>query len=325
MHSAQDWSVFRVVSTIGSVGILSSIPGALLLSAHAQSAYPDIPSDYWAQPYIQQLSERDILTGYPDGTFRPEQPIDRDEYAAVIRQAFDAESVRSIPEASSFEDVPESYWANAAIEEAYEMGFMGTPKNNEFEPQTPITRADAIVALVEGLGADRLMVNAPTNASTPVVNTPAAAAPVQPVRAIRRMKPTRRLAFPIASTTIMALFAPPPAAASATQPAPPSAQATGTNPDAGANVPLDLSEYYADADQIPDYARDEVAIATQAGLIVNYPDPNFLNPNDPVSRAGTAALIYQVLERQGELTALPEDSPASKYVVKPSANPSPEE
>ncbi|MEL6606493.1 MAG: S-layer homology domain-containing protein, partial [Cyanobacteria bacterium J06614_10] len=86
---------------------MSSIPGALLLSAHAQSAYPDIPSDYWAQPYIQQLSERDILTGYPDGTFRPEQPIDRDEYAAVIRQAFDAESVRSIPEASSFEDVPE--------------------------------------------------------------------------------------------------------------------------------------------------------------------------------------------------------------------------
>ncbi|WP_346427073.1 S-layer homology domain-containing protein [Leptolyngbya sp. BC1307] len=157
--------------------------------------------------------------------------MERDEYAAVIRQAFNAEPVRSISEASTFEDVPEGYWANTAIKDAYEAGFMGTPEADEFEPQTEISRADAIVALVEGIGPDRLLAAAP-----------AETAPAQRTR----RQATHQLMFPIAATTIMQLFAPPP------QAAPPAAQANGSNPDAGAEVPLDLSKYYADADQIPE-------------------------------------------------------------------------
>lgn len=303
MMSEQDWSIQKVVAAIASVGATALLPGALLLSAEAQTAYPDVPSDYWAQPFIVQLSQAEVLTGYPDGTFRPEQAIDRDEYAAVIRQAFNAESVRSIPQASAFEDVPEDYWANDAIEEAYEGGFMGTPAPDQFEPKTELTRANAIVALVEGVGSEQLLANAPTT-----VAVPAAAEPVQPVR---RQKAASSFMFPLAATTIMQLFAPP------AQAAPPSAQANGTNPDAGAQVPLDLSEYYADADQIPDYARDEVAIATESGLIVNYPDPNMFNPNQPISRAETAAIIYQVLENRGELEPLPASSNLTKYIAKP--------
>ncbi len=303
MMSEQDWSTQKVAAVIAGVGAIALLPGALLLSAQAQTTYPDVPSDYWAQPFIRQLSQADILTGYPDGTFKPQQAIDRDEYAAVLRQAFNAESVRSIPQASTFEDVPKGYWANDAIEETYEAGFLGTPKPNEFEPKTEITRANAIVALVEGLGSEQILANAPTT-----VAVPAAAETVQPVR---RQKTANLLMFPIAATTVMQLFAPP------AQAVPPSAQADGTNPDSGAAVPLDLSQYYADADKIPDYARDEVAIATEAGLIVNYPDPKLLNPNQPISRGETAALIYQVLENRGELEPLPADSDLVKYIVKP--------
>ena len=104
----------------------------------------------------------------------------------------------------------------------------------------------------------------------------------------------------------MQLFAPP------AQAVPPSAQANSTNPDSGTAAPLDLSQYYADADTIPDYAQDEVAIATEAGLIVNYPDPKLFNPNQPISRGETAALIYQVLENRGELEPLPADSDSSQ-------------
>ncbi|NJL86519.1 MAG: S-layer homology domain-containing protein [Leptolyngbyaceae cyanobacterium SM1_1_3] len=174
MMFEQDWSTGKVTGLIAGVAAIAAVPGLFWLSAEAQTTYPDVPADYWAQPFIQQLSQDDILTGYPDGTFRPEQPTDRDEYAAVIRQAFDTELVRSLPQASTFDDVPEDYWANAAISEAYEMGFMGTPEPNEFEPRTEITRANAIVALVEGLGLNE--------ADAPVVTVPAAAATVQPVR-----------------------------------------------------------------------------------------------------------------------------------------------
>ncbi|PZO42603.1 MAG: S-layer homology domain-containing protein [Shackletoniella antarctica] len=310
MTLEQDWSLPQVVALIGSVGAIALIPGAALVAVEAQTTtYPDVTPDYWAQPFIQRLSEANILTGYPDGTFRPEQAMDRDEYAAVIRQAFEAERVRSIPQASVFDDVPENYWANDAISEAYETGFMGTPDPNEFEPKTEISRADAIVALVEGLGIEA--------SATPVAAVPAAAETVQPVQARQQQrKAPNQIAFPLASTAIMQLFAPP-AQAAGTDAAPVAAQANGTNPDAGATAAIDLSEYYTDAEQIPEYARDEIAAATQTGLIVNYPDPNVLNPNQPISRGGVAALVYQALVYQQESEPLSSTSGAYEYIANP--------
>lgn len=314
MTLERDWSLSQVAAVIGGVGAIALIPGTFLLAAHAQSTYPDVTPDYWAQPFIQALSEADILTGYPDGTYRPEQAMDRDEYAAVIRQAFEAEPVRSLPQASTFEDVPEDYWANVAIEEAYETGFMGTPDPNEFEPQTPISRADAIVALVEGLGIEG-------EAAAPVVAVPAAAETVQPVQPTeanhQRRKAPNHLTFPMASTALMQLFAPPAQATTAANPIPPAAQANGTNPDAGATVGIDLSEYYTDADQIPDYARDEIAAATETGIIVNYPERTVLDPNAPISRGGVAALIHQALVHQNKLEPLPNSSTAREYIAAP--------
>ncbi|NJL86518.1 MAG: S-layer homology domain-containing protein [Leptolyngbyaceae cyanobacterium SM1_1_3] len=113
---------------------------------------------------------------------------------------------------------------------------------------------------------------------------------------------------------MMQLFAPP------AQAAPPAAQANAVNPDAEAEAQLELSEYYADADQIPEYARDEVALATQAGLIVNYPDPTLFNPNQPISRGGTAAIIYRALVHQNKVEPLPK-SEISKYIIDPAQAP----
>ena len=127
-----DWTTRQAAAVIGSVALLATVPGGFLLAAHAQTLYPDVSEDYWAQPFIAELTEANILTGYPDGTFRPDQAIDRDEYAAVIRQAFDADAIRTLPNGSAFSDVPEGYWADDAIEEAYETGFLGTPDPNEF-------------------------------------------------------------------------------------------------------------------------------------------------------------------------------------------------
>ncbi|MGF1523275.1 MAG: S-layer homology domain-containing protein [Leptolyngbyaceae cyanobacterium] len=313
MKLEKDWSSMQVVAAIAGVGALALIPGAFLLSAHAQTTYPDVAPDYWAQPFIQQLSEADILTGYPDGTYRPEQAMDRDEYAAVIRQAFETDAVRSLPQASTFEDVPEGYWANTAIEEAYETGFLGSPDPNEFEPQTQISRADAIVALVEGLGIKV--------ADAPVATVPAAAETVQPVRSAQanqqRRKAPNRLQFPLASTALMQLFAAPVQATPAAAPVPPAAQANGSNPDSNATIGTDLSDYYTDADQIPDYARDEIAAATQTGIIVNYPNRDVLNPNEPISRGGVAALIHQALVYQNQLEPLPDSSTAREYITTP--------
>ncbi|WP_346292946.1 S-layer homology domain-containing protein [Sphaerothrix gracilis] len=308
MRLEQDWSSQKVTAIIGGTGAIALLPGAFLLVAEAQTPYPDVPADYWAQPIIQQLSQAEILTGYPDGTFRPEQPIDRDEYAAVIRQAFDTETIRALPQASAFADVPDNYWASTAIEEAYEMGFMGTPDPNEFEPKTEISRANAIVALVEGLALQEEAV--------PVAAVPAAAKTVQPVR--QQGKTPNQLAFPLAGTAMMQLFALPTTAA----PPPPTAApaVTAANDDAP-ETELDLSEYYTDAAQIPDYALDQIALATQKGLVVNHPEPSVLNPNEPISRGGAAALIYQALVYENKLEPLPETAELSQFVIGPESAP----
>ncbi len=76
------------------------------------SAFSDVPANYWASPFIAELARRDILAGFPDNTFRPEQPVTRAQFAAIVRQAFQKAAERS---ATQFTDVPANYWAASAI------------------------------------------------------------------------------------------------------------------------------------------------------------------------------------------------------------------
>jgi hypothetical protein len=84
----------------------------------------------------------------------------------------------------------------------------------------------------------------------------------------------------------------------------------------GLNLPVSSSaqvlQSYNDANQIPDYATEKIAAATQAGLVVNNPDPKLLNPNRNATRAEVAAIIYQALVQAGKAQPI-----QSQYVVKP--------
>jgi hypothetical protein len=101
-------STFKL-ALLGVTLSASTIPG-VAPAARSQTAqgFPDVNSDDWAQPYIQVLNQEGIVAGYPDGTFRPQQAVDRDEFAAIIRQAFDRDRVKAIPTGSVFADVPQN-------------------------------------------------------------------------------------------------------------------------------------------------------------------------------------------------------------------------
>jgi hypothetical protein len=308
----KDWSVRQVAMVIGVVAAVATVPGFFSLKAWAQTMFPDVPADYWAQPFIEALAQQGIVEGYPDGTFRPEETIDRDEYAAVLWQAFNADMDREIASGSTFADVPEGYWAAPAIEEAYEMGFMDLPETNEFEPQAEVSRAEAISALVQGLG---LSETAPVAAvSTPVEPAPQTQA-TKPQAAQQRRGTPFHLANPIASTELMKLFAPVAPALASPQPMATAPESAAMQEET-ATPETDLSQYYADAAQIPDEFQDDIALATRLGLVANYPDVALLNPTAPISRGSTAAMVYQTLVYQNRLEPLPEDSVASPYLVE---------
>ncbi|MEH2308141.1 S-layer homology domain-containing protein [Nostoc sp.] len=111
-------------------------------------AFNDVPTNFWGRRFIDVLSSRSILKGFPDYSFRPNQPVNRAEFAAIVQKAFDQEPSKT---AIAFEDVPTKFWATPAIDQAISAGFLkGYPKKT-FKPQQDISRVQVLVALVSGL------------------------------------------------------------------------------------------------------------------------------------------------------------------------------
>lgn len=132
------------VSFIGS----SAIPLISATSAFAQTTFNDVPPNYWAQPFIQELASRDILKGFPDGGFRPNDPVTRAQFAAILSKATNKAPVRG---EVSFVDVSSTYWAAAAIQKSYTTGFLSGYPGNVFEPSQNIPRVQILVSLANGL------------------------------------------------------------------------------------------------------------------------------------------------------------------------------
>jgi S-layer homology domain len=118
----------------------------------AVESFPDVPPDYWARPFVEALAKRGIAVGSPDGSFRPDQPVTRAEYAALVQKAFDnQESQGSI----AFTDVPSDFWAVPSIDGAVKQGFLKGYPNGSFEPNKEVSRLEVLLSLVNGLGLPR--------------------------------------------------------------------------------------------------------------------------------------------------------------------------
>ncbi len=111
--------------------------------------FTDIPADYWAKPYIDALTARDIVDGLPDGTYAPSRAMTRAELAVQVAQAF---AIAPQYPAATFTDVPTDFWAANTIETAVTTGFMKGYPEQVFKPDATLTRLEALVTLVTGLG-----------------------------------------------------------------------------------------------------------------------------------------------------------------------------
>lgn len=110
--------------------------------------FSDVPSDYWASPFIAVMVERGLMQGFPDNTFRPEESVSRAEFADMVQRSFD----RSKTEPSiNFKDLPAGDKETNAIEQAVQMEFMKGYPGQVFRPEQPISKAESLVALTNGL------------------------------------------------------------------------------------------------------------------------------------------------------------------------------
>lgn len=159
--------VYRTDAT-GSVVLFderaTEIRNAQLRARTTAISFRDVSSNYWAASFIRELAALDIIDGYPDGSYRPDQPVTRAEFAAIIRRAFNQAEVR---QAINFLDVDRRYWAYSAIQETYRMGFLSNVANNLFRPVNSISKGDVLFALATGL---RLSTNSSTDTLLSVYN-----------------------------------------------------------------------------------------------------------------------------------------------------------
>ena len=103
--------------------------------------FSDVPKGCWAANYIGHMQQFGIINGYSDGSFRPDAPVTRAEFAAI------ASRFEKLTEGSkSFTDVPDTYWAARYIDFAATRGWVTGYSDGTFKPEDPITRAEVAAA-----------------------------------------------------------------------------------------------------------------------------------------------------------------------------------
>jgi len=104
-----------------------------------QNDFSDVAADAWYCSSVSTLSRMDIIAGYPDGTFRPNAPITRAEFAAIATR-FDNNGDKT---PVSFTDII-GHWAEGEITVAANHGWVSGYGDDTFRPQNQITRAETM-------------------------------------------------------------------------------------------------------------------------------------------------------------------------------------
>ncbi|SFE60797.1 NlpC/P60 family protein [Alteribacillus iranensis] len=115
------------------------VPGVL---AHSPS-FSDVTGDFWAKEEIKLLAEEGIISGYEDGTFRPNHPVKRSQAASMIVEALDLETANK---EADFSDIDESFHAYDVAATVQQEGII-TGRNGRFMPNHTLTRGQMAAVL----------------------------------------------------------------------------------------------------------------------------------------------------------------------------------
>ena len=100
---------------------------------------------HWAEPFVSALDSSEVVTGYPDGTFRPAQNVSRAEMAAILARVAQLGKVGEADATAwnpSFRDVDSTHWAYRYVEVARRLDIIPLHFGLVFEPDRPATRAE---------------------------------------------------------------------------------------------------------------------------------------------------------------------------------------
>ncbi|WP_309121650.1 S-layer homology domain-containing protein [Paenibacillus sp.] len=113
-----------------------------LLVGTVQAAFNDIRG-HWAEEEIVRLQDRQLISGYEDGSFRPDRSVTRAELATVTVRVSGVEAEEDLE--AGFTDVAANHWAASSISAAKRLNIVSGYPDGSFRPNAFITRAEAAV------------------------------------------------------------------------------------------------------------------------------------------------------------------------------------
>ncbi|CAM3344932.1 S8 family serine peptidase [Paenibacillus lupini] len=102
--------------------------------------FKDLDYDHWAYGAVAKAVQKGWIKGFPDGKFRPEQPVTRAEMALIVGNADGVQPVR--PVVSPFADVGRTHWAAPMLIALKQKGLISGTGDNDFEPSKKASRAE---------------------------------------------------------------------------------------------------------------------------------------------------------------------------------------
>lgn len=114
--------------------------------------FTDVPANQWYAKAVMTLAGKGVISGYPDGTFKPDASITRAEFVTMAMNFANAEKGT----ACSFPDVPQNMWYYGAIAGATQNGWISGYPDGTFGPDRYITRAEvtSVINRMENRAAD---------------------------------------------------------------------------------------------------------------------------------------------------------------------------
>jgi hypothetical protein len=115
----------------------------------ATPLFSDVSATYWGYNAISILSGKGIVSGYPDGAFRPDATITRAEFATILVNAL---SLSTANTTGQFTDVTADSWCYGHVNAAASANLVSGMGDNLFAPNAPITREQMAVMVTKALG-----------------------------------------------------------------------------------------------------------------------------------------------------------------------------
>ena len=136
---------------LGKFLLLFVVAFSLMISnASAASSFKDVGKNHWAYKSIQKIVATGSMTGYKDGTFRPNNPVTKAQAAKIV---YHLKGMKSKPKKQYFKDVPKNHSSYKEIGVLTEQN--GFKKDTKFYPDKNITRAEMSMLIVEIFDIDK--------------------------------------------------------------------------------------------------------------------------------------------------------------------------